>query len=350
MTTRTCVCSVAMVLAAAACGQRAGNDGTLRNGEGSSTVVVYCSADKEFAEPIFLAYEQRSGVKVLPLYDTEETKTAGLTARLVAEKARPIADVFWSSETSRAVALVDQGLAAPFVPTAAAAIPERYKSASGMWTGFGARIRVFLYNTNTVKTADAPRSMLDLTQPRWKGRFAIANPHFGTMSFHAAALFAAWGDAKATDYLRRLKENGVVLAAGNSDVKDRVSAGRVDIGLMDEDDAVVAVRDQKPVAIAIPDQEGSDPLGTPLMPNVALLVHGAPHVDQGRRFIEFLVSADAERILADSAAAQYPLHPGVEGPKLLPPLRDIRVMTVDYLEVARRLPSMDAAVRSIFGL
>jgi ABC-type Fe3+ transport system substrate-binding protein len=64
----------------------------------------------------------------------------------------------------------------------------------------------------------------------------------------------------------------VVIAAGNSDVKDRVADGRVDVGLMDEDDAVVA--------------------------------------DAGKPFIEFLVSAEAERILAESDAAQYPLHSG----------------------------------------
>ena len=207
-----------------------------------------------------------------------------------------------------------------------------------------------LYNTDRVKPGDVPRSILDLTEPRWKGRFAIANPHFGTMSFHAAALFVKWGDDKAGDFLRQLKDNGAVIAAGNSDVKDRVADGRVDVGILDEDDAVVAVREKKRVAIVIPDQEGTDPLGTPLMPNVALFVRGAPHVEQAQRFIDFLVSADAEKILAASDAAQYPLHAGVEAPALLPPLDAIRAMDVDYLDVARRLPTMDAAVRMIFGL
>src|SRR5215470_6057069 len=98
---------------------------------GGRSVVVYSSADKEFAELIFRAYEQKTGVKVLPLYDTEETKTAGLTARLMAEKAQPKADVFWSSDTSRAVALVDQGVAAYFTPESAAHIPARYQDAKG---------------------------------------------------------------------------------------------------------------------------------------------------------------------------------------------------------------------------
>ena len=108
----------------------------------------------------------------------------------------------------------------------------------------------------------------------------MANPHFGTMSFHAAALFVKWGDARATAFFEKLKANDAVLAAGNSDVKDRVSDGRVDVGVMDEDDAIVALRDKKPVALVIPDQEGPDALGTPLMPNAALLIKGAPHGDK----------------------------------------------------------------------
>src|SRR5947207_12834390 len=46
-------------------------------GAAANAVVVYCSADKEFADQVFKAYEARTGRQVLPLYDTEETKTAG---------------------------------------------------------------------------------------------------------------------------------------------------------------------------------------------------------------------------------------------------------------------------------
>ena len=314
------------------------------------TVVVYSSADKEFAELIFRAYERKTGVKVLPLYDTEETKTAGLTARLVAERDHPKADVFWSSDTSRAVALVEQGVAESYVPKEAAGISARYRSPTGLWTGFAARIRVFLYNTSKVTAREAPRSILDLAKPRWKGRFAFANPHFGTMSFHAAALFTTWGDARAQTFLETLKTNGAVIAAGNSDVKDRVSDGRVDVGILDEDDAVVALREKKPVALIVPDQDGPDALGTVVMPNVALLIHGAPHPDEARRFIDFLTSSEAEQILAASDAAQYPLHPGIKGPALLPALDELRAMDVDYADVARKLPVMDALVKTIFGL
>lgn len=340
--------SAALLVAASACGRNSTPRGTTST-PAERSIVVYSSADKEFAELVFSAYEKRSGAKVLAVYDTEETKTAGLTARLLAEAAHPRADVFWSSDTGRALALVERGIAAPFSVPTASSIPARYKDARGRWVGFGARIRVLLYNTDKVKPSDVPKSILDLARPAWRGRVAFANPHFGTMSFHAAALFVALGDAKAMELFRALKENGVVVAAGNADVKDRVSDGRVAAGFVDEDDAIVAVRERKPVAIALLDQADGG-LGTPVMPNTAMLVAGAPHAEEARRFLEFLLSPEAEAILAKSDAAQYPLHPGVTGPAALPPLEKVRPMDVSYEAVARKLPDMDAALKTIFGL
>jgi iron(III) transport system substrate-binding protein len=318
--------------------------------DAARTVVVYSSADKEFAELVFAAYEKKTGVHVLPVYDTEETKTAGLTSRLIAEKARPRADVFWSSDTSRAVALAEQGLAEPYAPPTADGITSTYRDSQQRWTGFAARIRVIIYNTRQVAPAAAPRSILDFTRPEWKGRFAIPNPHFGTMSYHVAALFVRWGDTRATDFLEALKSNAAVIAAGNADVKDRVASGQVAAGIVDEDDAIVAMREKQPIAIVIPDQDGADAIGTPVMPNVAMLIRDSPHGDEGRKFIDFLVSTEAERILAGSAAAQFPLHAGVAGPSELPPLDRVKTMDVDYAAVAKKLPSMDTVVRSIFGI
>ncbi len=330
-------------------GERApGEKGSASSG-GGRDVLVYSSTDKEFSELVFDAYRKKTGVRVLPVYDTEETKTAGLTARLVAEAAHPKADVFWSSDTSRAVALLDRGVIAPYDSPSAAGIPAKYKDPQHRWTGFGARIRVILYNTDRVKPDRVPKSVTDFTRPEWKGRFAMPNPHFGTMSFHAAALFLLWGDEKATAFFRKLKENDVVLAAGNADVTARVGDGKVDAGIVDEDDAIVALREKKPVALVIPDQEEGG-IGTPVMPNTAMLIAGAPNPEEARRFLDFLVSAEAERILAESAASQIPLHPGVPGPAALPPLDKIRVLDVDYGAVARKLGAMDESLKKVLGI
>src|SRR5215207_10532963 len=68
-------------------------------------VTIYVSTDRAFSEPVLRAYEKRSGVRVNAVYDTEETKSTGLANRLLAEKARPQADVFWSNEPVRTLVL-----------------------------------------------------------------------------------------------------------------------------------------------------------------------------------------------------------------------------------------------------
>src|SRR5215471_14175222 len=68
-------------------------------------VTIYVSTDRPFAEPVLQAYEKKAGVKVDAVYDTEETKSTGLANRLIAEKARPQADVFWSNEPVRTLVL-----------------------------------------------------------------------------------------------------------------------------------------------------------------------------------------------------------------------------------------------------
>ena len=104
-------CAVVLaILSCLGCGERPASKTS-----SGRTVVVYSSADKEFAELIFRAYEQKTGVKVSPLYDTEETKTAGLTARLVAEKANPIGDIGYFGVGFGIKAKAQDALEAPVV-------------------------------------------------------------------------------------------------------------------------------------------------------------------------------------------------------------------------------------------
>src|SRR5438093_8240369 len=143
-------------------------------------VTVYVSTDRPFAEPVLQAYEKKAGVKVNAVYDTEETKSTGLANRLIAEKARPQADVFWSNEPIRTLVLKRNAVLAPYTSPAAASIPAAFKDAEGYWTGFSARMRVIAFNTKLVSSADAPKSVFDLADAKWKGQVAIADPRFGT--------------------------------------------------------------------------------------------------------------------------------------------------------------------------
>src|SRR5262245_48176062 len=163
-------------------------------------VTIYVSTDRPFSEPVLHEYERRSGVRVNVVYDTEETKSTGLANRLLAEKERPRADVFWSNEPVRTLVLKSRGVLAPYQSAAAQAVADSFKDREGYWTGFSARLRVIVYNADKVKAGDAPTSVLDLADPRWKGQVAIADPRFGSTSFHVAALYAELGDERMDEF------------------------------------------------------------------------------------------------------------------------------------------------------
>jgi iron(III) transport system substrate-binding protein len=311
------------------------------------TVTVYVSTDRVFSEPVLRDYEKRSGVKVNAVYDTEETKSTGLANRLLAEKARPQADVFWSNEPVRTLVLKSRDVLASYRSPSAEGIPAALIDPDGYWTGFSARMRVIAYNTKTVTPKDAPLSIFDLADLKWKGQAAMADPRFGSTSFHVAALYALAGDEKMDDFFRRLKANGVRIVDGNSVVRDLVARGEVKVGLTDTDDVNVAIEDGQPVGMILPDRDG---LGVPVMPNMVSMIANAPHPEEARKLIDYLLSADVERQLAQSEAVQIPLHAGVPGPKNIPAINTFKPMTLDYAKAASRVEDVTNRLAAILGL
>jgi iron(III) transport system substrate-binding protein len=314
---------------------------------GGNTVTIYVSQDRVFAEPVLQAYEQKTGVKVNAVYDTEETKSTGLANKLIAEKNRPQADVFWSNEPVRTLVLKKRGVLAPYQSTSADGIPANFKDPEHFWTGFSARSRVIVYNTDLVNEADAPKSIFDLADPKWKGQVAIADPRFGSTSFHVAALYAELGDEKADDFFRRLKANEVKIVSGNSVVRDLAARGEVKVGVTDTDDVNVALEKKLPVAMIFPDRDG---IGVPIMPNMVSLVAGSPNAEAGKKLIDYLLSAETEAALARSEAVQIPLRSGVEAPKNIPPLSSFKPMTLDYGKAADRVEEVTRRLQDILGL
>ncbi|MBI4622963.1 MAG: extracellular solute-binding protein [Verrucomicrobia bacterium] len=303
-----------------------------------NSVVVYTSVDDVFARPICERFQRETGIEVKLVPDTEETKSTGLLNRLLAEKARPVADVFWSGDPARAGVLKARGISAPFKPASPADTTGRYSDPAGHWSALSARARVILYNTNLVAAGQEPRGLADFLKPEWHGRACLANPLFGTTSMHAAALFEVMGEAKAREFFTALKANGVKMLSSNGEVKRRVANGEFAFGLADTDDAHEAAADKKPVAAVYPDAEGG---GTLVVPNAAVLIAGAPHPENGKRFIEFLLSAAVEAELAKSAA-QMPLRPGVPVPSGVKRVEEVKTISVDYETLAARLEHVAA--------
>jgi iron(III) transport system substrate-binding protein len=294
-------------------------------------VVVYTSLDEVYSKPIFETFQKETGIKVLAVYDSEATKTAGLTNRLIAEKDHPQADVIWNSETARTIVLKHKDILTKYISPSASDIPAQCKDAEGYWAGFAARCRVLIYNTNLLKEQDLPKSIFELTGEKWKGKVSLAYPIFGTTATHVAALYATIGDANAQKYFEALKANGVLLTDGNASSRDKVANGEAAIGFTDSDDAIVAMQEGRPVNILWPDKDG---IGTLLIPNSVAMIKGCPHPEVAKQFIDFVLSRKVEEMLAKCESEQIPVRADVVRPAHVPAFDKIKVMKVDYEKVA----------------
>ena len=170
---------------------------------------------------------------------------------------------------------------------------------------------MLLVNTKLVPEAKRPRSILDMADPRWRGRIGIAKPLYGTTATQAACLFAVWGDGRAEDYYRKLKANQVKILSGNKQVAMAVGGGQIAFGLTDTDDSLEEIQRASPVTIVYPDQAAGG-LGTLFIPNTLAIVAGCPHPEAARRLVAYLLSPEVEAKLAAGPSAN-PVEPGREG-------------------------------------
>ena len=306
---------------------------TISCNNNSNEVVVYTSVDQIFSEPILKEFETETGIIVKAVYDTEETKSTGVLNRLIAEKENPQCDVFWSGDPVRTIVLKNKGITLPYQSVVANDIDPVFKDPEYHWTGFSARSRVLVYNKDMLEIAEVPQSIFDLTKEEYKGKVAIANPLFGTTTFHIAALFAAVGDEKAKQFLSDLKKNNVVIATSNGDVKKRVIQGEVSCGLTDTDDAYEAIKEGANIGVVFLDQQG---MGSLIMPNTVNLIKNSQHAGNGKKLMDYLLSKETEAKLAKSCA-QMPLHKGVEIPEDIPSLDNIIPMKIDYDKTSLKL-------------
>ncbi|TRZ98452.1 MAG: extracellular solute-binding protein [Nitrospiraceae bacterium] len=275
-------------------------------------LVIYSGRKEKAIKPVADAFTKQTGIQV----DLKIGKVSGLANEIRMEKAHPRGDLFISTEGGIMEMLAKEGLLDPYQSAATKAVPDDFKSATGSWTGISGRARVILYNKNLVPEKDAPRSVLELADPKWKGKLAIAGTRERTTLAWAAALVAVKGEAFARDYLTRLEANGLKILTDNTEVWQGVGRGEFTIGLTNSPNYYLAKKMGLPVGVVYPDQDAGG-LGTPINPNAAAVMKGAANPEAARKFIDFLLSPEGQRILVGQDY-EIPLIPEADPGEVLP--------------------------------
>lgn len=194
--------------------------------QGGGEITVYNAQHASLGQAWADAFTRETGIKVT----IRKGGDMELGNQIVQEGAASPADVFLT-ENSPAMALVaNAGLFAPLDPATLALVPAQFRPAEGNWTGIAARSTVFVYNTGKLKPGQLPRSLLDLADPAWKGRWG-ASPSGADFQAIVSALLELRGEAVTLDWLKAMKRNFVAFR-GNGNVMRGVNAGQIDGGVI----------------------------------------------------------------------------------------------------------------------
>ncbi len=306
--------------------------------------MVYCSVDETFARQVLGEFERQSGTKLSIIGDTEAGKTTGLVKRIMneAQAGNPHADVFWSSELFNTILLAKRGLLEPYASPAAADIPDKYRDSQNRWTASAVRARVVAFDPTKVSAAELPTRWEELAEPRFAKHVAIANPLFGTTRGHVAAMFVMWGEGRAISFLQRLRSGGARIEAGNSSAVRAVMSGKAKFAATDTDDVWMAQKSGASIDLRYLDMGDG---GTLLVPCSVAILKGCANSKGARQLVDYLVSADVEKLLANSRSRNIPVRESVR--------KELDIdwpaeSNVEYEAIAESMDESSTIVRDIF--
>ena len=302
------------------------------------SLVVYSGRAERLIKPVLDAFQAESGITIQML----TADTTALVNRLNMEGERSPADVFISNdagtlERARELHL----LQAVNIPGIEAAIPQPFRAPDNSWIGLSGRIWVVVYNTTLVKPTDIT-SILDLGQPKWKGKVAIPSAGSVYLQTGVSVIRELKGDAVAKNFLHGLRENaGTSVYGKNRQIVAAVARGEVAAGIVNHYyiNRHLDKHPDAPIAQLVPDQ-GEHGMGVVLNAAGIGITKHAKHLAQAKALVKFLISSKGQQMFA-SGNKEYPLNAKVHAAPELLPLKSFHVANVPLSRLAAlRDPTM----------
>jgi len=287
-------------------------------------IVVYNAQHESLAKEWAKGFTKETGIKVT----LRNGGDSDFSNQIVAEGAGSPADVFLT-ENSPAMALVEAaGLFAPVDAETLAQVPQEYQPASGKWVGVAARSTVFAYDKTKLKEDQLPKSLLDLADPSWKGRWA-ASPSGADFQAIVSALLQLKGEAATTDWLKAMKANFTAYK-GNSTVMKAVNAGEIEGGVIYHyyyfGDQAKTGENSKNVALHY--FKNQDP-GAFVSISGGRVLASSKHPKEAQAFLMWVTGKGGQQVLKTGTSFEYAVGKGVDSNPKLVPLADLQAPKVD---------------------
>jgi iron(III) transport system substrate-binding protein len=320
-------------------GSGANTGSTGSTGSGASTgsassagtsITLYNGQHQQTTRALVAAFERQTGIHV----NERDGEEAGLTQQVEQEGRATPADVIFAENSPSLVALDEKGLLAPAPAAALSAVPAKYNSPKGDWVGVSARVSVLVYNTSKLTPDQLPTSVMDLADPKWKGKLALA-PTETDFQPVVTSVAQAHGEQAALTWLKGVKANATShIESDNEAVTADVNNGQAAIGLIDHyywyrfAKGPGAGSVHSAVAYFAP----ADP-GYVMDVSGAGILKSSKHQAAAQQFLTFLTSAQGQQVIIDSNSFEYPLGQGAGSPPGLRPFAQLQPAPVSVAEL-----------------
>lgn len=189
-------------------------------------LTVYSGRSKSFMDHLLNAFEKDTGIRVRRVYGG----TAEIALRLHTEGNRSPADLFLAQDAGALGALSKAGLFAELPETLTERVDARFVSARNDWVATSLRARTLAYSSQRVSAEELPKSVFDLTDPKYRGRVGWSPANAGFQAF-VSAMRLTHGEEKTAQWLAAMKANGTKSYARNTVILEGIAAGEIDFGL-----------------------------------------------------------------------------------------------------------------------
>jgi iron(III) transport system substrate-binding protein len=298
----------------------------------SGQVIIYSGRREPLIVPVIELFKKQTNIQVT-LKSGEDQALANL---ILQEQPNPIGDLFITVDSGLLEFLRLKGALQPYTSSQIVKIPRQFRSIDSTWVGASGRGRVIIYNTNLVKASQLPKSVFELTDPKWKGKIAMDSFRRESTLAWVTALRLVKGDSFTRDFLRRLQENEVQFLNGGTEVRRAVGRGQVSLGLVNHYYFYLEIEENRsPIGIIFPDQ-GAMEMGILVNAAGAGIMKGAKHTREAENFLNFLASPPAQELFA-RLNFEWPLLPGIGTAASVRPMESIKAMGVSLSIIGKEL-------------
>jgi iron(III) transport system substrate-binding protein len=296
-------------------------------GEGGE-LVIYSGRSENLVGPLIEDFEQETGVNVEVRYGG----TAEMAATILEEGDNSPADVFFAQDAGSLGALAQAGRLEKLPDEILNKVDARYRSPDGEWVGASGRARVLVYNTDQLQESDLPDSVFGLTDPKWANQVGWA-PTNGSFQSFVSAMRQLNGEDATRQWLEDMIANGVQSYDNNVAIVEAVGKGEIQLGLANHYYLYRFLAEQGEDFPArnyyFPDG------GADALVNVAGagVVNTTNQEELALRFIDFLLTDEAQQYFANETD-EYPLATtAVEVSPLLKPLSELNPPQIDLSDL-----------------